>query len=589
MESDLYALTIRDFVLIYSPLRDLAALVNSSAARALQKRVSGSDAGDVDTESGAIDSLWEQISTATPRKPAPLQGPIRPDFLGILPTRRCNGACHYCSFGALQAPEDSMDLELAVTAVDWMARQARGQGRERLEIHFFGGEPLVAGEVVDTVVHRARLRARQLGLLPHFELATNGVCDESRARWLGDYFDTVVLSLDGPQKIQDRQRPLAGGASSFPAAARTAAIISASPARLCLRCCVSALTVEYMPAIARWFCESFQPSAVNFQTVEATESSQQLGIVAPDPFRFARNYLTAERILNANGVAAVYAAISPDGPRHTLCPVGRDTVIVSPDGRISGCYQLRESWQARGLDLDFGRMESGRVRIEQESVDRLRRLVQEKPRCRNCFCRWQCAGGCHVDVTYPGCSTERTPFCVQTRLILASHLLESMDRSDLVDALWQDTAALEALGAAASDRLVDWPQPAAPAPSAPCPSPGVAREDWQGRAVQPSAGHKVGIAPFSVVPDSVSWTVDADAISVFDQISGRSRRLSGAEAALWDLLSRSRQLDEIVRVVAAVRAQDEESTKHWIDGRVEEWTAQGWLLPRSPRKAVSRG
>jgi uncharacterized protein len=610
MDSGLYAIPVLDYVLIYSPLRDLSALVNLSAARELKRKALGPGLDGSDATQGrsaAVGSLWEEISGTPAREPARPQGTIQPDFLGILPTRRCNGACHYCGFGALQAPEESLDLRDAVAAVDWIAEQARGQGRDRLEIHFFGGEPLIAADVIDTVVHRARWRARQLGLIPHFELATNGVCDRSRGRWLGDHFDAVVLSLDGPEEAHDRHRPLAGGAGSFQAAAETATVLSESAASLCLRCCVSQLNVGQMPAIAQWFLDSFQPSAVNFQTVEATEVSRRFGIVAPEPRLFARNYLIAERILKEHGVEAVYAAISPDGPRWTACPVGRDTAIVSPDGRISGCYQLRESWEARGLDLDIGRIQSGAVRIDQAAVDRLRRLVEEKPRCRDCFCRWQCAGGCHVDVTYPGCSTERTPFCHQTRLILTCRLLQSLGRADLVEALWADHAAVDAITTSVSDRIEDWPAPAPRAgprgdaggepaprdgrlsetPSAPCPSArtpggappaGAAERGPKGQA--PAVSDAFASSRSWRASDSITWTVETDAVALVDWASGRSIRLLGPEAALWDLISRGLRRDRLVEILSAVSLEDVDSTIRWTESRVDEWIAQGWLEPQ---------
>ena len=108
-------------------------------------------------------------------------------------------------------------------------------------------------------MHRARLVAGRNGLTPRFETATNGVVGEDLAVFLGDYFDSVVLSMDGFPSIHDRHRPLADGRGSFEAAARTAAIIGGGSASLCLRCCVSDQNVDRLPEIAAWFAETFSP------------------------------------------------------------------------------------------------------------------------------------------------------------------------------------------------------------------------------------------------------------------------------------------------------------------------------------------
>ena len=95
-----------------------------------------------------------------------------------------------------------MSLDLATAAVEWMATRNAAAGRENLEIHFFGGEPFVAPDVVETSVHYARSRAGELGLRTRFEVSTNGCFSERCRTFIADYFDAVVLSFDGPEEVQ---------------------------------------------------------------------------------------------------------------------------------------------------------------------------------------------------------------------------------------------------------------------------------------------------------------------------------------------------------------------------------------------------
>ena len=186
-----------------------------------------------------------------------------------------------------------MDFRTVTTAVDWMADLALCGRRDTLEVHFFGGEPLIEPEIVEVAVHRARSLAGRNGLRPYFETATNGVLGEDLAGFLGDYFTSVVLSMDGFPEIHDRHRPLANGHGSFEAAARTAMIVGERSARLCLRCCVSDQNVDRLPEIAAWFAETFRPSAVNFEPLQCSPESAAAGISPPDPLQFARGFLRA--------------------------------------------------------------------------------------------------------------------------------------------------------------------------------------------------------------------------------------------------------------------------------------------------------
>lgn len=438
---DVFAVPVGHRVLVHSPRRRLSALLNRPAARLLNQ-----------PEPGPLRELAAELHRPLPELP-PQAGPLLPCFLGLIPTRGCNGACRYCDFGAGQAAGEVLDARVAVAAVDWMANTAHAAGRRTLDVHFFGGEPFIAAarDTVTAAVHRTRMRSARLQLTPHLEASTNGVCDENTAQWIGDHFQAIVLSLDGPADIHDAHRPLRSGGGSHAQATRTARILAAGATKLCLRACITAHTADRMEEIAAHLAE-LRPALINFETLSPCADAQAAGLQPPEPFAFVRRLMRARRRLAALGVHIEYAATGGDEPRLTACPLGRDAAIVSPDGTVASCYLLPERWQARGLDLTLGRAGTAGVRVDGDAPERLRGLMLDKPRCQRCFCRWKCAGGCHVEVTPPGCSLDYSPYCVQTRLVHAWELLCAMGRPADADALLADTAQMEALAFNSDDR-----------------------------------------------------------------------------------------------------------------------------------------
>jgi sulfatase maturation enzyme AslB (radical SAM superfamily) len=221
--------------------------------------------------------IVEQLRSPGARAPAPRTGPLDdPFFLGLVPTRGCNLGCRYCDFAAPKQSSPVMDLSLAGEALDAYFGLLHGSGGRRAEVHFFGGEPFYAEAVVHFAVEYASLRAVN-SMAVRFEATTNGVYSAARCHWIADHFDTIVLSLDGPAEVQDRQRPALDGRSAFAIVARNAKILSEGPVELILRACVTNETVARLPEIARWVGREFRPSTVCFETLTDTPRSRAAG------------------------------------------------------------------------------------------------------------------------------------------------------------------------------------------------------------------------------------------------------------------------------------------------------------------------
>lgn len=452
LENQIFTIPISHQFLVYAPLHNLAALVDLAAARRLRAALTS----ERSLPQGRLGEIAHALSAGDDQVPSPRQGDFVPSFLGFLPTRGCNLACRYCGFLTPQESLQVMDLELARDAVNWYMDIVDRAHLQHAEVHYFGGEPFCAEEVLDLTVHLARLRAEQVGCTLRFEVATNGAFSERRCRWAADNFDTIVLSLDGPADLHDRHRPYKDGRGSFETVERSARILSEGTADLFLRACVTSQTVDRLPEIATWFCEDFRPRGVCFEPLQPSTQSKAAQLEPPEPWGFACNFIQAARILESHGVEPVYAAADIHTRQVSFCPVGNDAAIVSPDGIISACYLLRRDWEARGLDLCLGRIEGGGAHLCADAVASARSLnVRNKPLCAHCFCRWHCAGGCHVNHPSAGPPGAYDRLCIQTRIIALRNVLKAMGQDHLAREWLRDREAVERSVYQASDLLLD--------------------------------------------------------------------------------------------------------------------------------------
>jgi uncharacterized protein len=453
-ESYVYAVRVDDRYLLHAPVSKLLALVNAAAIREIRAYLVTGQASAAATPE--LRAILDQMGAVEATDPVKRRGPLAPAFLGIIPSRRCNMACRYCDFLNHQSQGQVMDPATAAHSIDFMASYCERQGKKAYQIQLFGGEPFVEDRIIDTVVHHGLYVASRTGIAPSFVVSTNGLMSPSRRRFVGDYFDRVVLSLDGFREFHNRHRPVSDERASFDQVVETARQLRTSQTQLCIRCCVSSGSVHHMEAMARWFCEEFRPAVVNFEPMTENADSRAAGLMPPRPHDFARHSLRTWHILRSYGCEPASAPVLTDGLQNSSCPVGRDAMIVHPDGLLASCYLLPANWETRGMDLTIGRVQSdGAVDVEMRDVLRLRRLIQSKPRCARCFCRLTCAGGCHVNNSYPGCSERYGDFCIATRTLTACTLLEELGQEEFADELVANPEALDRLSAALSDRIVD--------------------------------------------------------------------------------------------------------------------------------------
>lgn len=378
---------------------------------------------EADTPRSAVTVLPDSPT----RRPGPRRGELLPDLLVLLTTRGCNIACTYCDFSAGISETARLSVETGAQAIEWFAQRQADAGRDELRVHFFGGEPFVGFREVVALVHYARAAAARYGLSAAFEASSNGVYPTDRARWVAENFDQVMLSFDGPQSTHDELRVRRGGGGTFDTTLRTARILAAGPVDLYVRCCVTEQTVGSMAATADYFARELRPSAVGFEPIKPGPTTDASGHGAPEPLDFARGFAAATRALEPYGIPAVLSSVRVAERHASFCPVGNDGMVVTPEGTVQSCYLTPESWQARGLDLRYGSLDADGLRLDAAALERSRALVvQSRPRCTDCFARWHCAGGCHVDHTWDGAEPALDAVCVQTRLLTAWVLLRNL-------------------------------------------------------------------------------------------------------------------------------------------------------------------
>lgn len=132
-------------------------------------------------------------------------------------TQQCNLRCEYCAYSGnyLNRGHSNlrMNFEMAQKCIDFLIDNSRDE--ERVNITFYGGEPLLEFELIKKCVHYAKEISE--GKTVGFNFTTNGTLFTKEIIEFFEQHDAAIaISLDGPKEMHDQNRKFAAsGCGTF--------------------------------------------------------------------------------------------------------------------------------------------------------------------------------------------------------------------------------------------------------------------------------------------------------------------------------------------------------------------------------------
>lgn len=333
----------------------------------------------------------------------------------------CNLACKYCfaEEGEYHGDRSLMSYEVGKKALDFLI--ANSGNRVNLEVDFFGGEPLMNFQVVKDLVAYGRSQEKEHNKKFRFTLTTNGMLlTDEIMEFANKEMANVVLSVDGRKEVHDFMRPTRNGKGSYDL------IIDKFIKMAELR----NQTNYYVRGTFTHYNLDFSKDVLHLADLGFKQISAE-PVVAPDtqpyaikeedlPRLFEEYDLLAremvEREKAGKGFNFFHFMIDLTGgpclyKRLSGCGSGTEYLAVSPWGDLYPCHQFVGMEEFKLGNVDTG--------IEkQELVDEFKLCnVYAKDKCKNCFARFYCSGGCAansynfhgnlLDAYDIGCELER--------------------------------------------------------------------------------------------------------------------------------------------------------------------------------------
>lgn len=310
----------------------------------------------------------------------------------------CNLACRYCfaEEGEYHGRRALMSFEVGKKALDFLI--ANSGSRRNLEVDFFGGEPLLNFQVVKDLVAYGREQEKIHNKNFRFTLTTNGVLlDDDIIEFANKEMSNVVCSIDGRKEINDMMRPFRKGTGSYDLIVPKFQKLAESRGqdKYYVRGTFTKNNLDFSKDVLHLADLGFKQISVEPVVAEETDS---YALREEDlPFLFEQyDQLAAEMVKRkkeGKDFNFFHFMIDLEGgpcvaKRLSGCGSGTEYLAVTPWGDFYPCHQF-----VGKEEFLMGNVDEGITNLDLQRKFK-KCNVYAKPKCRDCFAKFYCSGGC---------------------------------------------------------------------------------------------------------------------------------------------------------------------------------------------------
>jgi uncharacterized protein len=311
--------------------------------------------------------------------------------LTLVITHACNLRCVYCYAGRKSFRH--MPKEIGEKALAWAFNRLKPG--DKIQVGYFGGEPLLAWDLVQHFHLHAKKLAAEKNVALKGTVTTNAtLLTEQQMDWMAANGVYVGISIDGIETAHDATRRYASGDSTFAAARRGLKIALARAPLTQTVSVVDPGNVQYVAESTRFLLdEGVRVMSLSLNYGGAWDDAilacyaNQIEQVGDE---FIRRFRAGQDIYIACLDSKIIGHLKKGLKDCDKCSFGVGEIAVAPSGRLYPCERLV------GDDHD-PRFQIGSIQTgvdEPKLAEINRRRLQPDPTCQKCALRERCMNFC---------------------------------------------------------------------------------------------------------------------------------------------------------------------------------------------------
>ena len=313
----------------------------------------------------------------------------------------CNLRCKYCfaDTGEFHGSRGLMSAEVGKKAIDFVINNSGN--RHNIEIDYFGGEPTLNFDVVKEITEYAKEQGRLHDKNFRFTLTTNGLLLNDEIKdYINENMSNVVLSIDGTKETNDKVRYRVDGSGSYDSIVHKFQDLAESRNQdnYYVRGTFTAYNTDFSKDVLHLADLGFKQTSVEPVVAPETEeyalTSEHIETVLKEYDKLTEEYI--KRYDAGRGFNFFHFMVDLEqGPcaikRLSGCGAGHEYLAVAANGDIYPCHQF-----VGNTDFIMGNVSDGKIN-QNIKRDFEKSNVYTKDKCKNCFAKFYCSGGCSAN------------------------------------------------------------------------------------------------------------------------------------------------------------------------------------------------
>ena len=315
----------------------------------------------------------------------------------------CNLRCKYCfaDEGEYKGCRKPMSAEVGKRAIDYVLENSGNI--KNIEVDLFGGEPLMVFDTIKEIVDYAKEKDKLYNKNIRFTMTTNAtLLNDEIIDYIDKNMGNIILSIDGRKEVNDNVRIRVDGSGCYDRILPNIKkmVDRRDPSKqYYARGTFTRENTDFFEDVMALANEGFSEISIepvvlpdshnlSIRSEDLPKIYEQYDMLYKEMLRRAENNDNPFKFyhfnVDLNGGPCVYKRIAG-------CGAGHEYVAITPDGYIYPCHQF-----VGNEEFLLGNINSG-IKNKNLSKDFKNAHIYNKPKCKECWARFYCSGGCQAN------------------------------------------------------------------------------------------------------------------------------------------------------------------------------------------------